>query len=266
MTATRHLSTALWRPLLVLAAIAVLWRGYVLLLPALGASPAARVAGGAALCLAAIALLAILLRYRKQRWRTLGMAPRARDNLRAFAAGLALWGLPAAAGAGLCAALGWVAIEPLAGAGAMAALLAWLVPAVLLGEAIPEELLFRGWLQSRLAARLAPWRAVLLQAMAFCAVAWTVGAMDGLMQWLFLPGFALILGAVRALTGNLWTAAGVHAAWMIATQALAPAHGQFAVEGLQTLQVVAFAVVPSTAMGIWFGIRRPDFDWRAAPR
>ncbi|MCD9030162.1 CPBP family intramembrane metalloprotease [Luteimonas sp. Y-2-2-4F] len=249
--------------LLVLASVVPLWHGYRMLAAALGAEPAGRLGAAAALGLAAIALVALALRLEGRDRRSLGMAARWREDLRAFAGGALLWTLPAAAGIALCLALGWARIEPLAGPGQAVRLLAWLVPAVLLSEAIPEELLFRGWLQSRLAARFARWLAVLLQAAAFCAFAWLAGAMTGAAQWMFLPGFALILGAVRALTGSLWTSAGVHAAWMGVAQALAPANGQFAVEGLATLQVVAFALLPSAAMGVWFGIRHAGFDWRA---
>lgn len=249
--------------LLLLAAPVPLWHGYRALSAALGAAPAGRLGAAAVLGLAVAALVALALRIEGRDRRSLGMAGRWREDLRAFAGGALLWTLPAAAGIALCLALGWARIEPLAGPGEFLLLLAWLVPAVLLSEAIPEELLFRGWLQSRLAARVARWLAVLLQAAVFCAFAWLVGAMAGAGQWTFLPGFALILGAVRALSGNLWAAAGVHAAWMVVAQALSPAHGQFAVSGLATLQVVAFALLPSAAMGVWFGIRRAGFDWRA---
>src|SRR5690606_39221937 len=40
------------------------------------------------------------------------------------------------------------------------------------------------------------------------------GAMQSPGQWMFLPGFALILGYVRALSGSVWAGMGVHFAWM----------------------------------------------------
>lgn len=134
------------------------------------------------------------------------------------------------------------------------ATLALLVPAVLLIEAIPEELLFRGYLQGTLARRLRPWLAVIAQATLFVLFAWAIGAAAAPGQWSFLPGFALILGGLRRLGGNLGWPIGFHAALMIATQWLL-AHGHFAVGNAMTIQAIAFVALPSAVYGVVLSIR-----------
>jgi len=64
-------------------------------------------------------------------------------------------------------------------------------------------------------------------------------------QLQFIPGFAIILGVLRAISGNMWTSIGFHTAIMAATQILGPIHGHFDVDGMFTLQFFAFILLPS---------------------
>lgn len=137
------------------------------------------------------------------------------------------------------------------------ATLAVLIPAVLLIEAIPEELIFRGYLQGLAAGLLSPWLAVFTQAGLFLLFAWAIDATDAPGQWSFLPGFALILGGLRLMGGNLGWPIGFHAALMIATQWLL-AHGHFLVNNAMAIQVVAFVVLPSAVYGVVLSIRNSD--------
>ena len=130
---------------------------------------------------------------------------------------------------------------------------------VFLVEALPEELAVRGYAQGVAARRLTAWAALLVQVALFTGFAWAVGALASFQQWLFIPSFALILGYVRAVTGNVWTSIGVHTAWMTVQQWLA-LHAD--ADGLQALQFVAFALLPSAALGTVLGLRHPHVDWR----
>lgn len=85
--------------------------------------------------------------------------------------------------------------------------------ALLLGVGFAEELLFRGWLWGELGLRLAPHRALLVQALVFALVhPWYrlpgIGA-PALLGGLILLGVALALQR-RADGGLLWGAVGLH--------------------------------------------------------
>lgn len=222
---------------------------------------ATRTLQGALISASVLAIVFLLLRRDRLPWRDIGIRDAA-ANLRAFALGAGLWLAPALAGAALCVAMGWTTFSLQTTPMALLAALLPLALAVFLIEAFPEELALRGYAQGLVMRKAAPWVALLLQAALFVAFAWAVGALYSPQQWMFLPGLALILGYARALGGNVWTSIGVHAAWMTTTQLLAPQAGHVAVEGLQTLQFVAFALLPSATLGIVLGLLNPGFDWR----
>lgn len=256
-------STLALRLGLVAIAIVGIWRGALALFGGdAGYDPATHLLRGALISAAVLALVFLLLRLDRLRWRDIGHHA-VGANLRAFALGAGLWLVPALLGTAACVALGWASIALLSTPSAMLAALLPLALGVFLVEAFPEELAVRGYAQGLLARRTAQWVALLLQMLLFVAFAWAVGAMSSPQQWMFLPGFALILGYARALTGNVWTGMGVHTAWMTTTQLL---HGHAAVDGLQTLQFVAFVLLPSATIGIVLGVLRPHFDWRRPER
>ncbi|KGO99544.1 CPBP family intramembrane glutamic endopeptidase [Novilysobacter defluvii] len=226
--------------------------------------PLQRLLTGLLVTLTTLAVLALLLRVDRLRWSDLRMAA-GRAAMREFALGALVWLVPAALAVMALAVAGLVRIEPLSGAGPVLATLAWLLPAVLLGEAIPEELAFRGYLQGMLGRRLAPWLAVLLQALAFTAFAWLIGALSSPQAWMFIPGLGVILGVVRALSGSPWMSMGMHAAWMTTTQLLV-AQGHFQVVNQPLLLFAAFTLAPAVVAGVLFDRLRGGFDWlRPAP-
>ncbi len=258
-------ATAL-RLALLLTGIIVLWRG-ALALPGAqdGYHVGRHLLQGGLVCAGVVLLVHALLRRDGRTWREAGFASLP-ANLRAFASGAALWLLPALAGGALCLALGWSTISLVSSPMAILAAVPPLALGVLLFEAFPEELAIRGYAQGLVGRRHAAWVALLAQMLLFVAFAWAVGALSSTRQWMFLPGFALILGYARALSGNVWTSIGVHAAWMTTAQLLSPGHGHVSVTGMQTLQFLAFALLPSMAIGIVLPLRNPSFDWRRPMR
>ncbi|MGY1529979.1 CPBP family intramembrane glutamic endopeptidase [Luteimonas sp. A649] len=217
------------------------------------------------LALSAVVLATVLLLARRERLaaRMLGHHS-AGANARAFFLGIALWTLPAAIGLALCTAAGWTTVAVHASPTEVLAAIPVAALGVFLVEAFPEELVFRGYIQGRVGRTRAAWVALLVQAALFIAFAWAVGALASLQQWMFLPGLALILGYARAVGGSVWLAMGVHTAWMTATALLlSPQHGVATVGGVETLQFIAFALLPSATIGTVLGIRAPGFSWRA---
>ena len=219
--------------------------------------PLGQLSAGLLMSALVLALVAWLRHRERLSWDIIGHLSAGR-NLRAFAMGAGLWLLPAAIGTAVCVALGWSSISFRAPPAQVLAALPLLALTVLLVEALPEEFAIRGWAQGLAARRYPQWAALLLQAALFVAMAWLAGAMQSAGQWMFLPGFALILGYARALTGSVWTSIGVHFAWMTTSQLI---NGHAWVEGMAMLQFVAFALLPSATLGAVLGMMRPDFRW-----
>lgn len=218
-----------------------------------------RVLAGAMLSAVVLILVARLRRHSGAAWTTVGHHSLGR-NIREFSLGAALWLASAAVGVGLCTALGWSSIKFATPPAQAVAALPLLALAVLLVEALPEEFAVRGWAQGLAAHHCPQWLALLLQAALFIGMAWLAGAMQSPGQWMFLPGFALILGYVRALSGSVWAGMGVHFAWMTTSQFL---HAHTEVEGMAVLLFLAFALLPSATLGAVLGAMRPGFRWNA---
>jgi membrane protease YdiL (CAAX protease family) len=80
-------------------------------------------------------------------------------------------------------------------------------------QAIPEELLFRGWLLSTLRAR--PWLAITVTTLSFSAIhLFSNGGQESAVErvlYLALPfGFSLLAVGLLLWSGSLWSAVGVH--------------------------------------------------------
>src|SRR5699024_12112406 len=103
----------------------------------------------------------------------------------------------------------------------------------------------RGYIYRYLNAVFPHWGTIILQTLLFSLYAYLIGAMYSVEQVQFIPGFAIILGLFRAISGSVWTSIGFHVAIMTATQILGPIHGHFDVSGMITLQFFAFFLLPS---------------------
>ena len=229
-----------------------IWKAGLSLLPE-AASPAQRLLAGCVISTLTLAFIALALRWDRLGPSLLGVT-RMRDVLRGMLGGAGLWLSTALPVTAILLWLGIAEVRMDSDWFAALATLVILIPAVLLIEALPEELIFRGYLQGLAARSLSPWLAVFIQAGLFLLFAWAIGATDAPGQWSFLPGFALILGGLRLMGGNLGWPIGFHAAMMIATQWLL-AHGHFAVHNAMAIQVVAFVALPSAVYGVVLSIR-----------
>lgn len=158
--------------------------------------------------------------------------------------GMAGWLLPAAAGVAACLVLGLAKVTALRPPGEIALFAVLLLVLVFLGEALPEELVFRGYLYRNLAQVLPVWAAVVVQAGLFTLWGFLIGAVGSPVRaWVFFA-FAALLGAIRAITGNLRFGIGFHLAFQTVAQLLSPTHPYFSVDGLEPLRAVAFSLLP----------------------
>jgi membrane protease YdiL (CAAX protease family) len=95
----------------------------------------------------------------------------------------------------------------------LAGQIAALLVLVVLYEAIPEELVFRGLLYGTLAERWPVWVAVLGQCVLFCSFGAVIGAARTVDRLVLFALFSLTLGAIRAMTGSVMATIGFHAAF-----------------------------------------------------
>lgn len=196
-------------------------------------------------------------------WTGLGL-PSLRSGWRRLLLGMACWLIPAAVGFALCLGFGWVEIRLRASAPDALGVAALLVVLVLLYEALPEELVFRGYLQRNLATRLPAWQAVLGQSVLFTVFGFLVGAATSLDRLLLFFVFALLLGGFRVATGDIWAGIGFHVAFQTVAQLFGDVGAVFDVTGSNVLGVVAMGAIPF-AFG-WTAMQRLHrnrLNWQA---
>ncbi|AXB43303.1 CPBP family intramembrane glutamic endopeptidase [Amycolatopsis albispora] len=245
---------ALWvRVGAVFAAAVLIWlllvQGLDLLLPSTGRDLLAHTIRAVSATVLTVAAIALACRFLDRRpWRELQLGP-PRAGWRFFLLGMVLWLVPAALGWALCTGLGWARVTVTGDAAEVAASLLALVALVICYEALPEELIFRGYLFRNLAERYRTPVVVVAQAALFTLWALCWGGIDGPVRVLLFFTFGLALGACRAATGTVWTGIGFHTAYQVAAQFFTPgttplSDGLSRVEGVEPLSAVAFWALP----------------------
>ena len=196
-----------------------------------------------------LAGLALLLRglERRPMAPVLGLAPPARAA-RAFVVGLRAWLLPATLAVAVAVAAGWATVSVAAAWPQALTLLAAQFVIVLLIEAVPEELVLRGYVGAVLAERLRRWPAIIVQALCFAGLAVLLtGRTDPTDASLFLA-MGLVFGYLRELTGTVWTSIGFHVAFQTGMQLfVAGQRGVFSLEAGGMLPLVLLGMVPFAA-------------------
>lgn len=190
--------------------------------------------------------------------RTLGL-PGGRQALRDLLYGALSWTLPAAVGLGVALAAGWVRIEVDATPAETAGVVLLLVVLVLVYEALPEELLFRGYVYRNLSAVLAPWLAVVVQALLFATfgtVLWVVTSGWGVLteRLVLFTGMAAVAGCVRLISGSVWATVGWHLAFQVVMQLVLSSQYLEVSVSDETVFVVATAVVAFAASATVAGL------------
>ncbi|MBX3013949.1 MAG: CPBP family intramembrane metalloprotease [Caldilineaceae bacterium] len=126
---------------------------------------------------------------------------------------------------------------------------------VLFSEAIPEELLFRGYLYDQLARTGRLWGTLIGQALLFLVFAFAVGAVADPLDGSFLFTFALVLGLFRRVYNNVWAPIGFHLALQSAQQLLGTQWGVWQVTGDALLAYGLWGSVPIT-VSLWYLLYR----------
>lgn len=151
--------------------------------------------------------------------------------------------LPSAAGLALARLVGAATVQLTEPVWYVLSSVALTCVTVLIYEAIPEELIFRGYLFRNLAERLGPWPGAILQALLFAGFGtalWVHTSGWGVLveRGLIFLGMGIVLGCLRVMSGSVWTCVGFHLSFQLMAQTILGAN--FSAHG----PVDAFAVFP----------------------
>lgn len=195
----------------------------------------------------------------------LGLPP-LRTGWRSLLIGMGCYLIPA--GIGLVAVLagGWVEISLDTSIANLVALCLSLVVLVFLYEALPEELIFRGYIYRNLNTSFPRWSAVGGQAVLFSLWGIAIGATLTVDRVVFFFFVATVIGMIRAIAGDIWACIGFHLAFQTVQQLFggAWAGDVFVVSAPETLEMVVFGLIPIALAVLTLEIIvRKETDWRA---
>lgn len=219
-------------------------------------------------------VLATLLVVAARRWldrrplRGLGLWTES-TALRDLALGALTWLLPAGAGLALATAAGWVTLSVDGTALDVVRVVLLLVVLVLVLEAWPEELVFRGYLHRNLEAAMAPWLAVAVQALFFTVFGtalWVVTAGWGVFveRAVLFAGMGVVLGCIRLAAGSVWAPIGFHLVFQVVMQLVLG--GRYLTvtpsdPDLFTLVTAGAAFAAGVPVALWLWRGRDGWSW-----
>ena len=181
--------------------------------------------------------------------------------------GMVFWLVAAGLGLVVTVVLGWTRISLGTPSVGILLLFLYLPVLVFLYEALPEELIFRGYLYRNLSARYARWVSVLAQATLFTLWGAAIGAAGSVDRVVLFFTFSVALGILRVISGNLWATIGFHLAFQWVTQLVSAAvrEGSLQIAEQPTLELVVFWFFPIVLGSIALiaaSVVRGDADWR----
>jgi membrane protease YdiL (CAAX protease family) len=224
---------------------------------------ALRILIGVVLSALTLAVLALLIRFADGgQMRATSWLPGPGAAWRLAAVGAALWLVPAAATFGVLALFGghWSVTATVPELALTVALLAL---AVLLTEAIPEELVFRGYVTSVLGTVARGWWVIGIQAVLFTVVAGLLRQNWNPLDLSLFVSMGVGLGYLRMVTGSVWMPVGFHAAFQTGAQ-LVLSHDDVEFAGGAGAAMLALGVVPFAVAAIIVSSRPRLFHAREA--
>ncbi|GAA5054701.1 CPBP family intramembrane glutamic endopeptidase [Nocardia callitridis] len=262
---SRSATRAWFGGILVVSLAVTLW--WWVLLSGVGALTGAEYSRGAHIVRAlgatlfTVALVAWALRRPVRRsWSDLGVDGPG-TGWRQFVFGAACWAIPAMVTLLVLLGVGWAELSVQASVAKTLVAALGSVVLVLLYEAVPEELVFRGYLFTALSERFSPFWSVLGQAVLFMGWGALIGAAGSVDRVVLFGVFAVVLGAMRAVTGSVWVCAGFHTAFQFTAQFLGTQWTQVRLHDPDlAVASLAFVAVPFLCVAAplwWVSRRRP---------
>lgn len=165
-------------------------------------------------------------------------------HLKLFGAGVLCFAIPAVLALLAVIALGAVEVSVVPSLPEAGATVLLVMVLVALSEAIPEEIIFRGYVFAKLAESKKKWLTILLQAVIFTAFAFAIGALSDSLDASFIFTYGIVLGLLRASTGGVAAPIGFHLACMTFQQSFGEQWGVFEVSNGSMLQTYLFGMIP----------------------
>ena len=201
--------------------------------------------------------LVVVARRRLDRrpWAGLGL-DRLSRAARPFLVGVAAFLVPSAIGLTVALLTGWTDLRPQV---PWSTIVGWagLLVVLVFFEALPEELIFRGYLQRNLMTAMAPWAAAMVQAALFTVFGvalWVASAGWGVLaeRGLLFFGFGVVLGLLRLQTGSVWTPIGFPLAFQgVAQSLLSDRMSTSSSDALMLSAFVSAFVLATTLVAFW---------------
>lgn len=208
-------------------------------------------------CIASCLLIAVALKVHSKQPTWLGLSNR-QSNLNAFLIGILSYLIPTGILLVICILGNIVTIQPIASWQHILSSVILLAVIVFLAEALPEELLFRGYFWAVLSGKSPIWLRITLQMVLFVGFAALIGAVSNLLDASFLATFAIVLGILRQAKLNLFAPIGFHLAFMTTQQAFGSSWDLFHTAQHAFLQTYLFAMIPFSLCIMYFAGR---FSW-----
>ncbi|TDQ54436.1 CPBP family intramembrane glutamic endopeptidase [Actinorugispora endophytica] len=223
-----------------------------------------RAVGGAAVSVAAVAVIVVLARFAHRRpLRHFGLTP-PRDAWRALLSGALAWLVPASTAFAVLALFG-APLTATAPGPEFAGTAFLLLLAVLLSEAVPEEIVFRGYVTGALGERLPDWWTILAQSALFTGFALLLRGYSGLADLTMFAAMGIGLGYLRLATGSVWTTVGFHTAFQTGSQ-LVLTHGVLDFAGPPPLALLALGTAPFAVGAVLVSMLAPAYPQLFARR
>ncbi|MGI5122725.1 CPBP family intramembrane glutamic endopeptidase [Marinactinospora thermotolerans] len=248
----RGLASAAWRIALATTALGTCVAAGAAVLPAGDPSDTAvlmaRIAFGVAISALMVGLIAVLARRAdRETLRGIGVTTN-RVDWRLALWGAAVWTVPAAAAFGVLALLGapltvTVSAAELARTGLL------LLFAVLVVEAVPEEVVFRGYVTTVLGRVTRGWWIIVVQALLFTLFAGLLRQNWNPLDLSLFVTMGIGFGYLRMLTGSVWMPIGFHAAFQTGAQ-LILAHDAVEFAGGTGAAMLALGAVPFSVAAV----------------
>lgn len=227
VNADSHALSLVWRLGLITACAILIWYSVPRLTTALWGAEAPRLLSHISDAVGAgvlgVALVLVFCRYIDRRpVSSLGLNT-GKQAVRDFVYGTLTWLIPAAVGVTTAFLLGWLEIQINSPVIQVLGVVLLLMVLVFVYEAFPEELLVRGYIYRNLSAAVAPWIAMIVQALLF--------SVFGTALWVIAEGWdvfvgrsilffvmGLVIGSLRVISGSVWAGMGFHVAFQVAMQ------------------------------------------------
>lgn len=257
----------LWRIAMVLVAASLVWLGIIeanRTFIGAGYDPLGHATSAVLTSVLIVPLVVLARRYLDRRpLAGIGLPP-VGVGWRSFVLGMGCYLIPAGLGLAIVLVLGRVEIEVDAPITEVVALLAGLVVLVLLFEALPEELLFRGYVYHDLNTAVPRWAAVGGQAVLFALWGVAIGAAPTVDRIVFLASMALVIGLIRAISGDVWACIGFHLAFQTVQQFFGGSWmgDRITASPPGTLETIVLGLVPLVlAVAMLQLLVREETDW-----